>query len=421
MSVLAAPRGANSGVLHLRQGQNHLGQVVLDLDHLRAPRIVANFIGLATGEFAWVDPVTKQLQQNRPFYNGVIFHRLIHNFMIQGGDRTGTGTQGPGYLFQDQFHNDLGHVQYAVSMAHSGPNTNGSQFFITLVATPHLDDYHSVFGLVIDPASRTLLQQFTNPLSFPTGAQDRPLTDIVIDSVTIEGWDPETFDIHDPALEIPHVKPVHSRLVFQVDGNGVRQPFLEWDARDLHQYPFAETGNLLNWTGASRYVYTMGGDGIHRSPVTAPVAGQTRFASTFAVDYSMIPLPPQNVFAPGSSLRLHVSGGDYTFAFTAPDAQGYVGSWWTTGNPPAPILLTDTGASFTGYAGTLELFPKDATEERVSDQDFRLLRLRSIVIQISENDFVFGTLSFHSATQGWYVWGENNSNRVPFTWTPAEE
>ena len=126
-----------------------MGDITVDLHDERAPRTVENFVGLATGSQAWTDPDTGESVDGEPFYQDVPFHRVIDEFMIQTGDRTGTGSGGPGYQFDDEFHEELRHDQAGVlSMANSGPNTNGSQFFITLAPTPHLDDVHSVFGQV---------------------------------------------------------------------------------------------------------------------------------------------------------------------------------------------------------------------------------------------------------------------------------
>lgn len=116
----------------------------------KAPKTVANFVGLAEGTQEWTDPKTGQ-KVKRPFYDGLIFHRVIDGFMLQGGCPMGTGTGGPGYKFADEFGAGLQHDRPGLlSMANSGPNTNGSQFFITHVATPHLDGKHSVFGEVIE-------------------------------------------------------------------------------------------------------------------------------------------------------------------------------------------------------------------------------------------------------------------------------
>lgn len=429
LSLLSAPLSAQiQAVLTLQQGDTPLGQLVLILDHVRAPRVTANFIGLATGEFAWVDPATGTLQQGRPFYDGVIFHRLIHDFMIQGGDPTGTGMQGPGYHFQDQFHPELRHFQYVVSMANSGPNTNGSQFFITFGESHGLNDKHAVFGWVSDADSQALLQDLKSPDKHPTNAQDRPLTDIVIESVTIENWDPETFDIHDPALEVPTVRPENATLAFEVDGDGVRQPYLEWKAKDLHAYPFSETNDLRNWHGTARHIYMMGGNPTYRTPITPAQAEEPRFARTFSVDYTNLPQAPLNVFLPGSTLRLHLQDGrDFNFVFTAPDANGHIGSFWITGDAPNPIVLANNGESHPNLIQPLDVYPKAEPEEATSDRIFRLLRLRSMFVIYEDHSdpaepvlrYIAGTLSFHSETQGWYT-TSNGQGWVPFTWTPPE-
>jgi peptidyl-prolyl cis-trans isomerase A (cyclophilin A) len=173
----------------LSQNGDPLGTFRVELFHQQAPRAVANFVGLASGDLPWLDPSSNRLRQGVPFYDGLIFHRLIHDFMIQGGDPLGTGSGGPGYVFQDQFHPDLRHDgPYYLSMAHSGPNSNGSQFFITLANTSFLDDYHSVFGRVISGTG--IIDGFMDPDLFPTidpGSNDRPIDAIVIESVILSG------------------------------------------------------------------------------------------------------------------------------------------------------------------------------------------------------------------------------------------
>jgi peptidyl-prolyl cis-trans isomerase A (cyclophilin A) len=157
------------------------GTFTIRLFDKEAPKTVDNFVGLAEGTREWTDPQTRE-KKKAPYYDGVVFHRIIEGFMIQGGDRLGTGTGGPGYTFGDEFHPSRRHDKAGMlSMANAGPNTNGSQFFITLGPTPHLDNRHSVFGEVVSG-----LDVVKKIGSVPTGRQDRPVTPVVMNHVTIE-------------------------------------------------------------------------------------------------------------------------------------------------------------------------------------------------------------------------------------------
>jgi peptidyl-prolyl cis-trans isomerase A (cyclophilin A) len=143
---------------------------------------VANFIGLADGSKEYVDPKTGQ-PASGSFYDGLTFHRVIDGFMIQGGCPLGTGSGGPGYTFGDEIHPDLTFKRpYLLAMANAGPGTNGSQFFITVGSTPHLNRRHTIFGEVADPASRAVVDEIAR---VRTGRGDRPVDPVVITSVDI--------------------------------------------------------------------------------------------------------------------------------------------------------------------------------------------------------------------------------------------
>ncbi len=162
-----------------------MGDIVVRLFDDKAPKTVENFVGLATGTKEWTDPKTGAMVK-RPLYSGTVFHRVIPNFMIQGGDPLGRGTGGPGYKFADEFHPDLRHNKAGIlSMANAGPNTNGSQFFITHVPTPHLDNRHSVFGEVVK--GQDVVVAIGN---VPHGPGDRPLKDVVLNEVVISRGKP---------------------------------------------------------------------------------------------------------------------------------------------------------------------------------------------------------------------------------------
>ena len=170
-----------------------LGDIRVELLENHAPKTVRNFVGLATGEQPWTDPKTGE-EKTTPLYDGVIFHRVIDNFMIQGGDPLGTGTGGPGYTFDDEIHPELTFSEkYLLAMANAGKRrnpvtgevggTNGSQFFITTTPTPWLNGKHTIFGKVADDASRAVVDAIGTVRTRPG---DRPVEDVVITSVTIE-------------------------------------------------------------------------------------------------------------------------------------------------------------------------------------------------------------------------------------------
>jgi peptidyl-prolyl cis-trans isomerase A (cyclophilin A) len=174
----AEPKNLPSGLY--ATFETTLGKITCRLFQAEAPQTVANFVELAEGTKEWIDPKTGQ-KVKRPFYDGLIFHRVIQDFMIQGGDPEGTGSGGPGYTFTDEFSPKLRHDKPGrLSMANRGPQTNGSQFFITVAPTPWLDDRHTIFGEVVEG------QEVVDKIAHvPRDARDRPIQAVVIKKVTI--------------------------------------------------------------------------------------------------------------------------------------------------------------------------------------------------------------------------------------------
>lgn len=170
---------------------NH-GDIRLELFENDAPKTVQNFVGLAEGTREFTDPQTGE-KVTRPFYDGVIFHRIIDGFMIQGGDPIGTGTGGPGYTFDDEISEKNFNEPFMLAMANAGKRmnaitgrpsgTNGSQFFITVAPTQYLHGKHTVFGQVADEDSKKVVSEIAK---VKTDMRDRPLEDVVIEKVTIE-------------------------------------------------------------------------------------------------------------------------------------------------------------------------------------------------------------------------------------------
>jgi len=168
---------ATSATLH-----TSAGPIRLELFPNHAPKTVRNFVELAQGTREYIDPRTGR-PGSGPYYDGTIAHRVIDGFMVQMGDPTGTGRGGPGYTFPDEFHPELTFDRpYLLAMANAGPGTNGSQFFITVAPTPHLNFRHTIFGQVADEESARVVDAIA---AVPTDANDRPLQDVVLERVEI--------------------------------------------------------------------------------------------------------------------------------------------------------------------------------------------------------------------------------------------
>ena len=183
----------NSQTISERQGdqvsmstailKTSMGEIIIELFPNQAPKTVKNFVDLATGAKEWTDPNIGEKVKTK-LYDGTIFHRVIPGFMIQGGDPLGSGLGGPGYNFADEFHGELNFDKpYLLAMANAGPNTNGSQFFITVAPTTWLNRKHTIFGQVTDPGSQKVVDAIS---TVKTGANDKPVQAVKIESVTIK-------------------------------------------------------------------------------------------------------------------------------------------------------------------------------------------------------------------------------------------
>ena len=159
-----------------------MGRITCQFFEKQAPKTVANFVALAQGTKDWTDPNTQKKMHNKPLYDGTVFHRVIPEFMIQGGDPTGTGSGDPGFRFEDELDPNLNFdVPGRLAMANSGPGTNGSQFFITEVPTEHLNQHHTIFGQCDDP-SVNVVKTITRVERDPN---DKPVTPVVLKRVII--------------------------------------------------------------------------------------------------------------------------------------------------------------------------------------------------------------------------------------------
>ncbi|MCC5804946.1 MAG: peptidylprolyl isomerase [Opitutales bacterium] len=410
------------------------------LFHEQVPRVCANFIGLATGERAWLDPRTHRLREGVPFYDGLTFHRLIHDFVIQGGDPLGTGGGGPGYVFQDQFHPDLRHDgRYLLSMAHAGAHTNGSQFFITLEETPFLDDYHSVFGEVIE--GRDVIDGFADPGQHPVDENERPVNAIVMDSVVVSGPALEGFMAAHAQAELPQWKPVNKEISYSMvdDGDGGTRPALRlhWHRRAQWDYPLLGSQTLEvadhgaeEPDGPDYFPWITLGFGLSVddepdffTDVTGvfaedPDQNLVAFPAFFQVlglDYSHLPTVPQSMIAAGTEIRLSLPEGTLRLGFEGEED----GSW--TFEPADGSAVA---------SGAIEDFSEDP-ESAVPEEGFfiggddtlaSLLARRTVTVFFDESVGPYGwtavqpTLSFHEEGKGWFNGPVNADNpaNVPF-------
>ena len=210
------------------------------LEYTLVPRTVANFVGLAEGTKSFIDYSLGKVT-NCPFFDGLTFHRVVTNFIIQGGSPNGMGTDDPGYRFKDEFHPSLNHDRAGVlSMANSGTNSNGSQFFITLNAASHLNNKHSVFGEVVEGSD--VVQVIG---AVPVNASSKPITPVYMNSVTILRIGSAAAAFNASAIQPPLPEPHGIRSELRAQG-GSR--LLMWSASANNQYRVVVSPDLVQWS-----------------------------------------------------------------------------------------------------------------------------------------------------------------------------
>lgn len=271
-----------------------MGSFTCRLDYAIAPKAVANFIGLATGQQAWLDPATGTARTNA-YYDGLTFHRVISGFMIQGGSPNAQGTDGPGFAFPDEFNASARFTGTGVlAMANSGPDSNGSQYFITVAPTPHLNDVHTIFGQVISGTNIVVAIS-----KVATDAGNKPYTNVVVEHVSIRrvGVEAEAFDIQAQAL------PIVTNLLVAANANGtnINVSFANSAFSDNRLYT---STNLSNWSGEQL--------GIELDQAGPGILNKTnRYAREFfklaQVRYASSTFAPKSVH--GRELTLFINSG----------------------------------------------------------------------------------------------------------------
>lgn len=282
-----------------------MGNFTVKLHFDKAPRTVANFIALATGSRAWMDIPTGDAKK-KPYYNGLTFHRVVAGFVIQGGSPNGNGTDGPGYTFKDEFDPTLRHDRAGIlSMANSGLHSNGSQFFITLAATSHLDDVHSIFGEV---SSGLAVVQAIGLV--PVNASSKPLTPVVMNSVAIRRVGPAAQIFNEHTQGLPSVGGANPVLV--QNGSNFALRF----TRALNNEYWIYYGNTLNTPGKARFgIYT----------ATAPTGDIASPGNTTGQNKYFYRVPqiayPGTLYTPegisGSTITMNTTGGTIQYIFNA--------------------------------------------------------------------------------------------------------
>jgi peptidyl-prolyl cis-trans isomerase A (cyclophilin A) len=312
------------------------GNFTCELNYLAAPRTVANFIGLADGSRPWVDVTTGEVVLDKPYYDGSPIHRVVKDFMNQFGSRNGQGTDGPGYVFMDEFDDNLKHSGAGVlSMANSGPNSNGAQFFITTGAASHLDGVHSVFGSVSSGMSVVYEINQVETIVGGSGQNDKPAEAIFLESVRIRrvGEAANAFDIHAHGLPTCGNAPGHLEVVPNVSAKFHLKEPLPQGTRLLATH----STNLRTWTKIAEIYNGVGGPGGTLIPLDA-ANDPAAFYNLALVQYPDARFPSR---CDNKTLQIDwtTSSGQAQSIRGEFDAEGTGGTLYYSQNPqPQPIL-----------------------------------------------------------------------------------
>ena len=387
------------------------GNFTIEMLYEDQPMAVANFIGLADGSITWLDFDTLELRRGIPFYNGIKFHRVIKDFMIQGGSPNGMGTDNPGYSWIDQFaRNADGSLKHPhdkqgqLSMANSGLNTNGSQFFITDVATPWLDGKHVVFGnLAGGPfgSREEGLAVITAMNDTPTDDSDRPIEDLVIHKITIRrvGEAANAFDVH--AQGLPVLSAPLSQVSIAGNDSETAKAELLYTKSALTQVDVYSSDDLQSWNLFTSNYYRLtetSSDDITSIFNEKPA----QYFRLLKVDYNASPHPGGPESLAGGTLKL-MFDGIFDIDVTI-DSTGADGEW-----------KRSDGAS----GGTLEGI--DYTQRSTPYFDYAAIRFEGL---IPNSEFVFSmglNFSFDTSASGRFSGTTNGTPRTvsgTFEWVP---
>ncbi|MBG7607921.1 MAG: peptidylprolyl isomerase [Verrucomicrobia bacterium] len=390
-------------------GGNSLGTFTVTLEHEKAPRTCANFIRLATGKRPWIDVTNGAIRTNTPYYDGLTFHRLVHNFVIQGGSPNGQGTDGPGYSFLDEYHPDLRHSsQYVLSMAKGGfPNTGGSQFFITLRATPELDDKHSIFGMVT--SGTAIIDGFKNSTTYPTDRStntdpnanpnsfnDKPFTPIIMDSVVIYGPDADSFDFDDSSLRLPTV----SNVPYSAKRDTIAKTFgIRFKRAAKANHFILISTNLQQWFQPQHLLSVEVEEDFDYTFTNVDIP--SAFIAMASVSYEQIPLAPQTM----TELHIHQSDTFYIDLVL----NGNEGTWTGSDNSSGTLSNVSYGSDAPA-SGHIQLNNLEADRFPLGNLSLTFSAPAGPEAWTSLNTF----LSFHTETSGWLEEKQGTARRRPF-------